>query len=277
MNSTELMNYYKKCADGMEYAYNAMKSHFDVDASIEELMRLRGYISGGEQEEFFTDMQICKCRIDDVSELGEMALELGLLSGSETSKFFLLNDRFIIPVRDMENNIVAFIGYYPDYKKYITTPSPFFSKECLFFNMGDAYRRSYEEYDGLVILIEGIFDCLSLASIGLPAIATMGSDVSRMKGELLKVFKKVIYVPDNDVVGRRALNRRDKLKGWKVPSTAVGVRLKGSVTMQDSDGNDVVMKVKDTDNLVSWFDADSLVETFLDIAKERKQYVTLEV
>ena len=277
MNTKELQEYYIKCARGMEYAYEAMKRHFDTENSIEELLKLRGYISGGEQEDFFSEMQICECRIDDVDELGPMALELGLLSVSGTSKFFLLNDRFIIPVRDIQNNIVAFIGYYPDYKKYITTPSPFFSKECLFFNMGDAYRRSYSEYDGMVILVEGIFDCLSLASIGLPAIATMGSDVSRMKGELLKVFKKVIYVPDNDRVGRRALNRKDKAKGWKVPSTAIGVRLKGQVTMQDADGNDVVLKVKDTDDLVSWFDADSLVETFTSIAKEKKQYVTLEV
>ena len=71
-------------------------------------------------------------------------------------------NRFIIPVDDIAGHTVALIGYYPDYKKYITTPSPFFSKECMFFNFRQAYDLSIQEFGGLVFLVEGIFDCLSL-------------------------------------------------------------------------------------------------------------------
>lgn len=281
MNYAVAKDYYRQCASAMEYAYNVMKSHFDVDKSIDELMQIRGYVRGEEQEDLLTDMQICSCKITDVSELGSMADELGLLSktksGNIKDSYFLLNNRFIIPIRDIIGNIVAFVGYYPDFKKYITTPSPFFSKECLFFNMDDAYRRSFAEYNGMVLLVEGMFDCLSLRSIGLPAIATMGSSVSRMKCEVLKVFKKVIYIPDNDKVGRRALNRFDKVNGWNVPRTSVGIKLKGSFPMVDSDGKEVIMHVKDTDNLVSWYDADDIVEFFMDASRSNSIYLNLEV
>ena len=94
-------------------------------------------------------MELGCCHIDDVEDLGLMRRELGLVGENDT---FLLNDRYIIPVEDIEGGLVALIGYYPDFKKYITTPAPFFSKECMFFNFRQAYELSWKEYNGFVMI-----------------------------------------------------------------------------------------------------------------------------
>lgn len=262
MLQREVFPYYRRCAESMEYAYNEIKSHFDVESSVKELLALRGYLEGSEQHKLLSDMKICSCAIYDVAKLGDMAKELGLVTSIER---FILDDRFIIPVRDISGSLVSLVGYYPDYKKYITTPSPFFSKEALFFNIDYAYQQSWREYNGLVFLVEGMFDCLSLRAIGLPAIATMGSTVTPVKKEILKLFKKVVYIPDGDAVGRRALNRFDKRYGWRVPDTATGVKISGSV-----DFGDKCLRVKDIDNLVSWFEPDDVREILLQFSESKE-------
>lgn len=267
---------YRKMCEFNEKFYNSLKEHFNLEADIPELCKLRGYLPDSDQARLLEDLSIGACSTLDKELLSEEAKKYGYLT---SGGFFLLEDRFIIPVRDICNNIVTLIGYFPDRKKYITVPTPFFSKELMFFNIEDAYLRSWEEYNGVVVLIEGIFDCLSLRSIDLPALATMGSDVSYAKRELLRNFRKVIYIPDNDSVGRRALNRYDRIHGWNVPSNATGIRLSGYVDFNEDGMSDEskILKVKDTDNLVSWFDADSVRESILQFADCRDEIVTLEL
>ena len=170
-----------------------------------------------------------------------------------------MNGRYIIPVEDLVGNLVALIGYFPDQKKYITTPSPYFSKLCQFFNYKHAYELSWKEFDGFVILVEGIFDCLSLRSLGLPVIATMGSTVSKEKGLLLRNFKKVLCIPDDDKTGRKALNRYSS-SGWKVPSNATFLRLHGGIY---EFANGESLKCKDMDNFVSWYEANDVRDILL--------------
>lgn len=274
MRKQDVVPYYKKCAVGMEKAYNYIKTLFDVEKSVEELCTLRGYSLRGEQRDLLQELQICFCTMAIEDEgLGEMAVELGLTTKTER---FLLDERFIIPVRDIMGNLITLIGYYPDNKKYITVPAPYFSKDVLFFNIDHAFKLSMSEYNGVVFVVEGIFDCLSLRAIGLPVIATMGSTVSQEKREILKVFNKVVYIPDNDRVGRRALNRRDTMYGWSVPPNATGVKLSGSILIPDGDDKKE-LKIKDTDNLASWFEAEDVKEMLLDCAKEKGEIVSLDL
>lgn len=267
MNKSEIFKYFKGYCDDFEKAYSYIKSHFDnPEVYSKELCQMRGYVSQ-EQLNLIKEMEIGQCEITDVSGLGNRAYDLGLLSQSAN---FLLGGRYIIPIRDIRGNLLSLVGYFPDKKKYITTPSHFFSKDVLFFNLDNAYRLSWSEYGGVVFLVEGMFDCLSMRSIGLPCIATMGSTVGRSKCAILKLFKKVIYIPDNDDVGRRALNRHDKAHGWVVPHNATGIRLKGSLTLGDE-----VHKVKDVDNLVSWYDADSVREVLLQFTSSTDEVVDL--
>lgn len=260
--------YYRTCVEEMESKYYYMMSLFS-DNYADELSLIRGYV-GDEQKSLIKKMKLGYCDIEDSEQLGGMRKELGLVSSKDN---FLLSNRFIIPVDDVAGNIVALIGYYPDYKKYITTPSPYFSKECLFFNFRQAYDLSMREFGGLVFLVEGIFDCLSLRALGLPAIATMGATVSQTKCELLKFFKKVIAIPDNDSTGRRSLNRYDKRYGWKVPFNTTMIKFEGGFL--NIGGN--CLKVKDIDNFVSWFDADDVREILLSFRDSKEDIEVLKL
>lgn len=253
MRKNEVFPYYRKCCNELEEKYEYMKSLFSANY-IDELCQLRGYV-GQEQRKLISDMQIGCCEIEDVEELGTMRRDLGLVSDKDN---FIMPGRYIVPIEDLDGRIVALVGYYKDYKKYITTPSPFFSKECMFFNYKQAYELSWKEFGGFVILVEGIFDCLSLRAIGLPAIATMGASVTRVKGLLLRNFKKVLAIPDDDNTGRRALNRYSKY-GWQVPSNATFLKFHGGTV----DFNGETLHCKDMDDFVSWFDADDVRDILL--------------
>lgn len=257
MRKSEVLGYSREYVKWFEEAYSVIKEKFNSNY-VDDICNMRGYV-GKEQRNKIESMQIGKCSILDTRILGEHRSELGLVTNTDS---FLLEERYIIPVRDIAGNITALVGWFPDNKKYITTPSMFFSKDILLFNIDEAYRRSWNEYNGVVFLVEGMFDCISLSAIGLPVVATMGSTVSSAKAEQLKLFRKVIGIPDNDKVGRKALNRYDSRHGWKVPSTATMLRIKGGIV----NINGTEFKVKDMDNFVSLFDADSVRETLLNFA-----------
>lgn len=269
MLQREVFPYYRRCCTELERVYSLLKTRFDNEY-VTDLCNMRGYVLGEEQRNLIASMKLGACEIDNVEELGDMRKELGLVSDKDN---FLLNNRFIIPVYDIASNLTALIGYYPDYKKYITTPSPFFSKECMFFNFAHAYELSWREFGGVVFLVEGIFDCLSLRSIGLPAIATMGASVSGYKCELLKLFKKVIGIPDDDKTGRASLNRYSK-RGWKVPDNTTLIRFHGT----DIDINAVDKKhIKDMDNFVTFYDASDVREILLSFKDSKEDVEDLEL
>lgn len=265
MRQSEVFPYYRKCCTAIEEIYNIIKDYYEGDF-VEELMTLRAYVSE-EQRREIERRNLGRCSI--IPEvLGGMADGLGFITKGQS---FLLDNRYIIPVYDVSGRLCTLVGYYPDVRKYVTVPTPFFSKEVMFFNFKEAYELSYKKYDGCVILVEGMFDCISLSALGLPAIATMGGNVGSIKGELLKVFKKVVGVPDNDSTGRRSLNRYSRY-GWKVPSSATLVRLSG-----EYDFGSETRKIKDCDDIVSWFDADDVVYMFKDLFKLKEDIYDLKL
>lgn len=238
---------YREYTQKLENAYKYIKTLFGEN-DVNDVCTLRGYISP-EQKALLESMEIGTCTIDDVTVLGEDRAYLGLTAvDKNNTERFLLDGRYIVPIRDIAGNLVALVGWYPDYKKYITTPSLFFSKNDLFFNIDHAYRLSWEKYNGVVFLVEGIFDALSLRAIGLPAIATMGVTVENPKSQLLKLFKKVVAIPDNDKAGNQAKQRGTK-KSWDVPFNTTFLTIKGKCVTPYGE-----LKVKDVDNLVSYFE-----------------------
>lgn len=247
MLKSEVFPYYKNCCKWLKDIYSFLLENME-DGYVDSLCEIRGYISD-EQRALIKEMKLGYCSVD-VDSLGDHAGEVGLLSKKGN---FLLDSRYIIPVYDVAGNLSALIGYYPDAKKYITTPSPYFSKEGQMFNFRQAYELSWREYDGLVFVVEGIFDCLSLRSIGLPAIGCMGATLSREKGELLKLFRKCIAIPDDDEVGRKSLNRYSK-RGWKVPENTIFLRFKGGFCQIGEEK----LHVKDMDDFVSWYDVNDV-------------------
>lgn len=229
---------YRETCRKMEIVWGLMREYMDTsEEAMQFLNESRCYLDT-EVSDFLISQGTGIVRISDSTIFGEDRVVLGLVSDSDN---FLLNNRYVFPIRDIEGNILAFVGWYPDYKKYITTPSLFFSKKTLFFNLDDAYSRSMNEFDGRVFLVEGIFDCISLRCLGLPVVATMGADISIYKAELLKVFKHITAISDNDKAGIHAL------KTWDLPPWSTRVSIRGN--FQTPYGE---LRVKDIDDLIKF-------------------------
>lgn len=251
----------------MEYAYNKIKETLDV-TSLDYLMESRAYFHE-QQRNLLEEMNIYKSGVSLNLTKDERKLFDSL--GMYVNDFFLLEDRYIIPVYSASGKLITLIGWYNDFKKYITIPTPYFSKEVDWFNLDHALELSFSTYNGLVFVVEGIFDTLSLRSIGLPAIGTMGSKVSRTKGELLKVFNKVVAIPDNDKTGIKAI--RNETYGWKLPYNSTLLELRGKVRFSE----DAEYPIKDIDNLVSWFDVQSVRELLLEVGESDNKYEILKL
>lgn len=259
MRQNEVFPEYRKQSQLVQDIFTLYQRRYEED-SIESLCQTRGYTSQ-EHKDLFAELHIGIGEISpvDLEDFDKYELnQLGLVSQKGN---IILNNRYIIPHFNIDGTINTLIGYYPDVRKYITLPVPFFSKECMFFNFRQAYELSWSKYNGVVFLVEGIFDCLSLRSIGLPAMATMGADVSEIKCELLKLFRKVIGIPDDDDIGRKSLNRYDK-KGWKVPYNATMVKFVGG----NIDMGGTLLHCKDIDNFVSWYEPEDVREILLSFA-----------
>lgn len=200
----------------------------------------------------FPDREIFK--EDKLKSIGQ---DLGLFTKSGN---FLLIDRFIFPVKDMLGNVVALIGWFPDEKKYITTPSKLFSKECLFFGMEQLSKTGIGKKYALV---EGIFDSISVRSLGIPCIAQMGIVTSRYKQAMYSLFSSLLVIPDNDGEGRKVISE-DK---WKIPRNAKYLRWSGKGAIG----------LKDIDDIVKTYDPDDVKELLLDAWKEKSQVVTVQL
>lgn len=259
----EVFPKYRQYVSDLNNVYDLMKQYFS-ESSFDNLCIDRGYPIGEScQYDLIKEMNLGYFETMDNDLFRDFPEELGLFSKNND---LLLNGRYIIPVYSIGGDLVSLIGYFPDIKKYITLSTPFFSKECMFFNFKQAYELSYKEYDGFVILVEGIFDCLSLRSVGLPCIATMGASVSSIKGELLKLFKFVLAIPDDDTTGRKALNRYAK-GGWKVPSNTVMLKFSGGLV----DIGDQKLHCKDMDNFVTWFEPEDVIESLLSFRSSKEE------
>lgn len=291
MNKTDILEYYDQSVTEVAMCYSAIKSKF-TDDYVDALMRTRGYFSE-HQRKMIEDLELGFASINhsedkDIYINGFYGVNpinfanniAGNAPNAVKESFlvtkngnFLLDNRFIIPVEDLAGNYVALIGYYPDQRKYITAATPFFSKEALFFNYRKAYEMAWKETNGVVCLVEGIFDSLSMTSIGIPCMATMGATVSVAKGELLKHFNKVIGIPDADKVGRASLDRNAP-KGWKVPNNTTMLEIKANPIPL---ANGETIKVKDMDNFVSWFNPEDVRESILQFSTSTNNIEVLEI
>lgn len=177
--------------------------------------------------------------------------DYGLFSSNDT---FLLDGRYIFPVKDMLGNVIALVGWYPDEKKYITTPSRFFSKACLFYGMEQIGRSGIGKP---YVLVEGIFDSLSVRSLGVNCVAQMGISNSRYKSIMYSMFSKLLAIPDNDVEGRGVILNDE----WSLPSRSSYFRWIGDSS-------------KDIDDFCNSYEAEDVKELLLESFKDTRRVVT---
>lgn len=264
LSRVEYSEYCKKYRMVYDYLKKCSASEKEV---IESICEFRGYdesIMGDILREVgfvYTNIELC-----DYSKLKIKAFEeLGLFSKEGN---YLLDERFVVPVKDMMGNIIALIGWYPDEKKYITTPSKFFSKEGMFFGMEQlGVTGLNKDY----FLVEGIFDTLSLRALGLNTIGMMGLSTSKYKVAMYSLFKNIVAVPDNDKQGRDVIER----DLWKLPKNASYLAIRGTVNVRIEDEyeegsyTEIEKTVKDADDLCKYFSDYDLKEVLPSYFKEK--------
>lgn len=119
-----------------------------------------------------------------------------------------LDNRWVLPIRDFSGLITGFVGWSPEKPKYYITQTEGFSRETQFFGAED-----YDDYLKIVrtcqnepvYIVEGIFDALAIKSLGLCSMSNMGLSMSAVKKVMLERFRKVVFIPDGDAAGRKAL------------------------------------------------------------------------
>ena len=113
----------------------------------------------------------------------------------------VLDGRWVTPIRYPDGRVCTLVGWNPKSdSKYLTLPVDEFSKKHLLFGLDLALRTS----TSYVYVVEGIFDCLALNSIGIPSVSVMGSSISSYQLAQLGMYPKgrVVGVPDRDICGR---------------------------------------------------------------------------
>lgn len=243
MSKADGFAFLKRLRDEYTEFYGKVSQAFCSDEVIRECMQMRGYTS----DEMFTTLK--QVGLTKVNQLSDIELFAPLSSYKTASSWglldkngnFLLAGRYVVPIRDMCGRVTALVGWLPDTRKYVTTPTFGFSKDAQFFNI----EQYAEQWNGeSVFLAEGIFDTLSLRSLGLFAVGNMGLRLSPVKREILTRFGHVFALPDKDKAGRGVLPYRStgSLKNkWKLDYnvTFVDIAIEG---------------IKDPDDLIKTYD-----------------------
>lgn len=128
-----------------------------------------------------------------------------LISNASVEKFALgfseKQDMVTIPVHSPDGMCVGFVGRSVEGKDFKNTPG--LPKSKVLFNL---HRVKLSDK---VYIVESSFDAIRLDQVGLPAVATLGANISNTQTELLKkYFNNIIIIADNDEAGN---NMRQKL------------------------------------------------------------------
>jgi DNA primase len=120
------------------------------------------------------------------------------INKDSASKFSLgyseKQDMVTVPVHSPDGLPIGFVGRSIEGKEFKNTPG--LPKSKTLFNLHRV------KSSGTVYVVESSFDAIRLDQVGLPAVATLGSNVSNIQIELLqKYFNDIIVIADNDEAG----------------------------------------------------------------------------
>jgi DNA primase len=164
--------------------------------------------------------------VDLLSEAGLIKLRTANLSGPGYYDAF--RDRLTIPIMDADSKTVAFAGRLVEagekaaggkaqgdsagdsFKrpKYINSPTtPIYKKGSLLYGFPQA--RPFIKTQGCVFVVEGYFDLIALASLGLKNVtASMGTALTQSQVNALRGKTGLIYLLfDGDAAGREAAKK----------------------------------------------------------------------
>lgn len=119
----------------------------------------------------------------------------------------------IFPIKNVVGDIVGLAGFSPQryveahenqdwsINYYTYSTKKVFEKGKYLYCLDGVYRSALK--DGYVLLVDGLFDCLSLTSEGYNAVALLGSSPTEEIIAQLRFINKVIIISDNDDAGIR--------------------------------------------------------------------------
>lgn len=160
-----------------------------VEYPIDEVERLHGAAVASERAmSYYSGRSITKASVDKFK-----------LGYSE------LRDMITIPVHSPDGMLLGFVGRSVEGKDFKNTPG--LPKGKTLFNL-NRVKSSKNVY-----VVESSFDAIRLDQCGLPAVATLGSNVSNFQIDLLKkYFNDIMVVADNDEAGSNMVKKlKEKL------------------------------------------------------------------
>lgn len=258
------MERYYEYAMEFETVYNELLHNCDVEKVVDELCGIRWY-SDIRMKRTLMEIGVFKLNFFDIKDYTfnwDTLKKFGLLNKNGG---FLLEGGYCIPIRDIEGLLIGIVAYYPGVDtayKYRTASGRYFQKGISLFNVDNAVALS--EDLSFVYIVEGIFDSIALRSIGLPAVALQGSEITQYKREILKLFRKNIAIPDNDRIGKEEFYK------WQLEGNVTYVEIVGSVQIGDE-----VKPVKDTDDLVKFYS--NMEDILLEYKSSKTRYEKLEL
>jgi len=139
-------------------------------------------------------------------EFVKSALKLGLLKTSDSRKYDFFRDRLIIPILDHKAKSIGFsariIAEKKNTGKYInSSESNLFQKKKVLYGLTKETIRLIQD-SGYVVIVEGFFDQWSLVKKKIPAVAVMGTAITKFHLSMLSRFcNEAILIMDNDKAG----------------------------------------------------------------------------
>jgi len=149
-------------------------------------------------------------------------------------------DMVTIPVQSPDGMTIGFVARTVEGKEFKNTPG--LPKSKILFNL-HRVKQSNRVY-----IVESSFDAIRIDQVGLPAVATLGANVSSSQIELLKKYFNDIYiVSDNDDAGNTMANKLIDKLGGRSSIIKLDSTYKDIGDMLDSD----IIKALDTSKISS--------------------------
>jgi len=151
---------------------------------------------------------------------------------SSWSKFSLgyseKQDMVTVPVHSPDGVPLGFVGRSIEGKDFKNTPG--LPKSKTLFNLHRVKKSD------IVYVVESSFDVIRLDQLGIPAVATLGANVSGKQIELLqKYFNNIIVIADNDEAGGNMKDRIVEKLGSRVSLVQLNKQYKDIGDMPDEE------------------------------------------
>lgn len=153
-----------------------------------------------------------------------------LVNETSINKFSLgyseKQDMVTIPVESPDGIVLGFVARSVEGKDFKNTPG--LPKSKILFNLHRV--KSADK----VYVVESSFDAIRLDQVGLPAVATLGSNVSNVQIEMLKkYFNDIILIADNDEAGASMRQRLQEKLGPRLSVIELNKKYKDIGDMDD--------------------------------------------